>query len=137
MFDPEAAVFDVVVNLAFVDVPAPTLQSVFTHAEASKRANTGTTNVVGDVVGVVLVFLAAVLVHETGQVQARAKFTQHRLEAAHIAVGFDHWPADRICHAVRLADRAVEQRDTVVPFQICRVGQHQIGIGHHFGRIGV
>ncbi len=133
MLDPKAAVLDIVVDLALIHVTAPALQTLFACAEPSQRPNSWTANVVSDVVGVILVFLAAVLIHETRQVQHRAKLTKHRLEAADIAVRLDHGPADRIGHTVGLAYRAVQQRDTIVPFQIGCVWQNQIGISHHFG----
>ncbi len=91
----------------------------------------------GDVVGVIGIFRAAVVIDKAGQVQPRAQIAEHGLEAAHVAVGVDHGPADRVGHGVRLADRAVEQADAVMPFEIGRVGQDQVGIGHHLGAVGI
>jgi hypothetical protein len=53
------------------------------------------------------------------------------------AVGFDHRPADRVGRGVGLGDRAVEEADAVVPFEIGRVGQDEVGIGRHLGGVGV
>ncbi len=72
MFDEEATVFNVAIQLVRVHVTAPGLITVFT-APACERANARFANVVGDVVAVVSVFLAAVFINETGQVQHRAQ----------------------------------------------------------------
>ena len=87
---------------------------------------------VGDVVGVVFVFLRSVFVHETRQVEARTKFAQHRLEPAYVAVRFNDRPADCVCNAVGFRNRPVQKRDTIVAFKVCGVGQDQVGVGDHF-----
>ena len=62
---------------------------------------------------------------------------EHGLKAAHVSVRFDHRPADRVGGGVGLGDRAVQQRDAVVPFKVGGVGQDQVGVGDHFRAIGV
>ena len=133
--DPETTVFDIAVNLVGVRRAAPMFTSVAT--EPGQRTDTGAANVVGYIVGIILIFLAAIFIHKARQPKPRAKLAKDRLEAAHVTVGFDHRPADRVGHAVRFADRTIEQRDAVVSFQIGRVRQDQVCIGHHFRRIGI
>lgn len=120
VFDEEAAVFDVAVELIRVHVPPARVAAI--APEPGERADAGFAFVVDDIVAVVGVFLAAVLVDKAGQAEFRAKFAQHGLEPAHIAVRFDHWPADRVGGGIGFADGTVEQRNAVVPFEICRVG---------------
>ena len=48
-----------------------------------------------------------------------------------------HRLADRIGRPVGIADWPVEQRDAVPALQIGGVRQHQIGIGHHLGEVGI
>ena len=57
------------------------------------------------------------------------------LDGPHL--GFVHGPADRIGYGVSLADRTIQQRDTIVPLQIGRVRQDQVRICHHFRAVGV
>ena len=107
VLDPEATIVDVILNLVRVHITAPALRPVGTFAETSQGANTRTAHVVSDVVGVILILLAAVFVHETGQAKARAQITKHRLEAAHITIGFNHRPADRVSNPVCFTDGAI------------------------------
>ncbi len=92
---------------------------------------------VHDVVGVIFVLLRAVIVRQPRQAQPGAEVDQNRLEAAHIAVRLHHRPADAVCGGFRLTDRAVEQRNAVVPLQVRRVGQNEVRKRHHLRRIGV
>ena len=75
MIDEEAAVFNIAVNLLGVRRPAPDILAVFAP-EPGQRANARTAFVAGDVVGVVFVFLAAVLVHETRQTELRPQIAE-------------------------------------------------------------
>ena len=120
-------------NLVRVHLTASPLWAVFALAEACQGADAGATDVVGDIVGVVLILLAAILIHETWHIQPRTKVAKHGLEATHVTVRFNDWPANCIGHTIGLADWTVEQGNTVVPFQISRIGQDQISVGHHFG----
>ncbi len=120
----EAAVRDVGVKLARVGRAAPGLVAIATKAH--ERADPRAALVAHDVVGVIGVERAALGIDEAGQAKARAEVDQHRLEAAHVAVGFGHRPADRIARRPRLGDRAVEQADTVIPLHIGGVGQDQV-----------
>ena len=79
----------------------------------------------------------AILLHEAGQLETRSEIQQHRLEAPHVAVGLDDRMADRVARRVRLGDRPVEDRDAVPPLEIGRVGQDEIGVGHHLGVVGI
>ncbi|KUP94251.1 hypothetical protein TRIHO_08640 [Tritonibacter horizontis] len=135
VFDEKAAVVDIPLELVRIGVPPPGGRAV--AAKPCQRADAWLALVVDDVIGVVLVFRAAVCVGEAGQLHAVGKIDQHRLKPAHVAIRRHHRPADRIRRAVRLADRAIQQRDAVVPLQIGGVGQDQVGIGDHFGGIGV
>ena len=134
---PEPAVGDVAVDLPAIGRAPAFGQAGLAQPPPGQRADTGPALVVGDVVGVVGIGLIAVLIDERGQPQPGAQIAQHRLEAPHFAVGLHHRPADRIGGQIGFADRTVEQRDAVVPLQIGRVRQDQVGIGHHFRRIGI
>ena len=135
MFHPEAAIVDIGLQLVGVHFTPAMIGPIPT--EARQRADARAADVVGDVIGVILVFRAAVFVHKAGHAEPRAQIAEHRLEAAHVAVRLHHRPADRVRHRVAFADRAVQQADAVVTLQIGRVGQDQVGVGHHFGRIGI
>ena len=108
VIDEETAVFDIAVDLLGVRRPAPGVFAILT-AEPGQRPNARTAFVAGDVVGVVFVFLGAILVHEPRQAKFCPQIAERRLKAAHIAVGLHHGPTDRIGGGVGLADRAVEQ----------------------------
>ena len=131
----EAAVFDIAVELFGVWRAAPLLRPIPTPAD--QRAHAGAALVVDDVIGVVLELGAAILVHHAGQAQPRAQIQQHRLKATHIAVRVHHRPADAVPCCTGFRDRPVQQADAIVAFQIGGVGQDQVGVGHHLGRIGV
>ena len=133
---PESPVLDIGLELAGVRLAAA-FRTAILAAESGKRSDPGLALVVHDVVAVILELGAAVVIHHAGKSQPRAQIEQHRLEAAHIAVRLDHRPADGVRHRIGLADRPVEKRDRIMPFEIGRVGKHQVGIGDHFRRIGV
>ena len=134
---PVAAVVDVALQLIGIGLPLADPVAVLA-APAGQRADAGHALVVDDVVGVVAIPGAAVvLVDEARQAQARAELDEHVLERAHVAVGLDHGVADRVARPVGVADRPVEQADAVVAFQIGRVRQDEIGVGHGLGVIGV
>ena len=133
----KAAILDIAVQLRLVGGAAPVGEPMLAHAPAGQRADAWLALVMDDVIGVVGEFLAAILGDEARQVQARTQLAQGRLEAAHVAVRLDHGPADRVGGGVRLAYGTVEQRDAVVALQIGRVGQDEVGIGHHLAAIGV
>ena len=44
---------------------------------------------------------------------------------------------DRVGGAIGVGDRPVEQADRVEAFEVRGIGQHQIGVGHHFAGVGV
>jgi len=108
VFHPEASVFDVAVQLGGVAFTAPVIVAI---------AAAGATDVVGDVVSVVLVFLGAVFIDETWQAKPATEVAERGLEAFDVAVGLHHWPADGVGDGVGLADRAIQERDAA-----CRAG---------------
>ena len=132
----ERPVLDVAVQLVRVDGPAPRPVAV-DAAEPGERADARPPLVADDIVGIVLVEGRSPAVDEGRQAKPRAEIDQDALEPAHVAVRLDHRPADRVADRIRLRDRPVEKRNAVVPLEIGRVGQDQVGIGDHLGRIGV
>ena len=134
--DEEAAVFDIAIQLVRVCVTAARLPAR-RAAIAKERAHAGAAHVIGDVVSVVGVFLAAVVVDESRQAQLCAKLAKDRLKAAHVAVRLNHRPADRVGRGIRFANGPVEKRYAVVPFQISGIRQDQVRVGDHFGAIGI
>ena len=130
---PETAVFDIAVELVRVDRAGAVAVAVLA-APAGQRTDAGQAFVVHQVIGIPAgIFRRAVFVGQAGQPDTRAEIDQHRLERAHVAVGFDHRLADRIRRAVGAADRPVEQRHRVPPLQVGRVGQDNVAIGHRVG----
>ena len=134
--DPETAVLDVFLQLVRVGLAAAVLVAVLA-APTGERADAGAAFVVLDVVAVAVPLGIAGLVDKARKLHQVGDLDQHRLEVAHVAVGFDHRPADGVGGGLGLADRPVEQRDAVVAFEIGRVGQDQVRIGHRFRRIGI
>ena len=131
----EAAIGDIGRNLIGVRRAAP--HGIASAAKAHQRPHTGLALMHGDILGVVAVHRLAVRICEPRQPQPDPQIDQHRLKPPHIAVRLHHRPADGIARRPRLADRAVEQADAIVPLHIGGIGQDQVGIGHHLGRIGI
>ena len=131
----ETAILDIARDLVGIRRAAPHPRPV--TAKAHQGADAGAAFMVGDVIGIVAIERRAVLGDEVRQAQTPGKVHQHRLKPAHVAVGRRDRPADRIGGMVGLADRPVKQANTVVAFQIGRVRQDQVGIGHHFRGIGI
>ena len=133
--DPESAVLDVFRDL--VRIWRATPMFVALAAPAGKRADSRHPFVVLHVVGVVLVLWRSVRIHEPGQAKPCAEIAEDRLEAAHVAVRFDHGPADGICGRLGFTDGTVKERNAVMPLKIRGVGQDQVRVGHHLRRVGI
>ena len=60
MFDKEAAIFNIAVKLIRVHIPAPGLRPI--AAKPCQRPDAGFTDMVHDVIGIIVIFLAAVFI---------------------------------------------------------------------------
>ena len=136
MRGPKPAVFDIALDLVRVRIAPPVARPVLIPP-ARQRADARTPLMVHHVVGVVGELGRAVLIHQPRQAQLHAQLNERGLEPADVAVGLDHRPADAVRRLIRAADRTIQQRNAVMPFQIGRVRQDQVGEGHHLRRIGV
>ncbi len=134
---PEAAVFLVALDLAGIGRTTAMAFATF-PAPARQQAEAGTAFMVDDVIGIAAgIARRALAGDETRKAETNAEVDQHVLEGPHVAVGRQHRVADGIGRSFGRGDRPVEQRNAVVAFQIGGIGQDQVGIGHHFGGIGV
>ena len=137
LVEPVAAVVDVALQLLGVGRATPLCAAVG-PAEAGERTDAGRTLMIDDVVRIAAgVARRAVGARHARKADARAEVEQHGLEGAHVTLGLHHRLADRIRRAISLRDRAVEERDAVPALEIGGVGQHEVGVMHHLGGIGV
>ena len=125
---PEAAILDIAIELIRIRRAAP----VAAVPPSCKRPDTGAPLVRYDVVCIVLVGRRPVLIDESGQTEPCTQIDQGRLKPAHIPIWRDYRPSNRIRDGFGLTNRTVQQRNAIVTLQIGRVGQNEIGEGHHF-----
>ena len=79
----------------------------------------------------------AIGVRKCRQLEARGQLDQHLLERFALAGRRNHRNTDGIHRSVEFGDRPVEHRHDIVPLQVGRVRQHQVGIRHHFRLKGI
>ena len=134
---PETAILDIVPELVGIGRTGAVARPVLA-APAGQHADPRRALVIGDVIGIAArIAGGAVFRDQAGQADPRAQLDQHVLERADIAVRRHDRLADRIGGPVGRADRPVEQADAVPAFEIGRIGQHEVGVGHHLRPVGV
>ena len=104
---PKATILDIGIKLSRMRHTAPFRGASFT-AESSQRANPRLALVINNIVAIISIFGAAIIIDHARQTKPRPQIKQHRLKAAHITVGFQHRPADRISHTISLADWPIQ-----------------------------
>jgi hypothetical protein len=133
---PESPIGDVALQLIRVRRASAELVAVLA-APARERADAGRAFVAHHVVGIIAILRLPGFVHHAGQTQPRAEVEQHGLERPDVAIQWHDRPTNGIARPVRVTDGTFEQADAVVAFQIGGVRQHQIGIRHRLGKVGV
>ncbi len=127
---PEGTVIDIVFQLIRIRGAATRILRIFAPP-TRQRPDARLALMIDDIIGIVLVEWGAAFIDETGKVEPRAQIDQDRLETAYIPVRLKDRPTDGITRGLRLGDRAVEQRNAVVPLEVRRVRQHEIGVRDH------
>ena len=112
MLNEKATIFDIALKLFGIWRTAPGIAAI--AAKACQWANARFALMRYYVISIIGVFLGAILIHKAWWIQFCAKLAEHGLEAAHIAVGLDHRPADCIRQSVGLTNRAVKQADAIM-----------------------
>ena len=124
---PIATVFDVALKLGGIRCANARLRS-FRTTPTREQTDARRALVVDDVLRVAArVFCGTAGVDEPRQAEPRAEIEQDILERAHVTIGLHDRLANRVGCAIGIRDRAVEQADAIVAFEVGRVRQHQIG----------